>query len=215
MIEIKKLLLYFAFALSLSLTTFYAKAENSDHVYLELNYGISTNEFSVTSSKGDITTDEEDEGFIISAGRMFGGFWGVDIMYYDLGSSSITVDSGDIIKMEQVEYVAESSGTISNDISGYGTGLILGNTSGPLTAYLKIGMQAWEKGGSSTILDNDDGFKKDFYNKGLGGYGGIGIAFNLSENTAIDLSGDIIGLSNDGGFSNNSSLLSAGLRFSF
>lgn len=201
------LIFFFVFFISIAL-----KAEEN---YLKINYGITNNDVSVTAVRGTILTDDTDEGFMLSAGSMIGSNWGADFMYYDLGSTSITVDATEIIKINNVNYLAESAGTISNDISGYGMGLILANNDNLLSYYLKAGIHSWDKSGSTTILDNDTGFAGSFYNQGIGGYGGLGIAMNIFEKVAIDIAYDIIGLSNNASLDNNSSLLSAGFRVNF
>jgi hypothetical protein len=73
----------FCFIFFVSVTV---KAEN----YFKINYGISNHDMGTTTANGTITHDDEDEGFIISGGAMLGDNWGVDVMYYDLGSSSLT-----------------------------------------------------------------------------------------------------------------------------
>ena len=99
-----------------------AKAEN----YLKINYGISNHDMGTSTINGTITHDDEDEGFIISGGTMLGDNWGVDVMYYDLGSSSLTgLDVGDDLKIKDDYYRVTTAGTISNNITGYGTGIIL------------------------------------------------------------------------------------------
>ena len=119
------------------------------------------------------------------------------------------------IKSNQVTYMAESAGTISSDISGYGSGIVLASTNDTVTSYLKAGIHSWNKSGSTTILDNDNAFAGSFYSQGIGGYGGVGVATNVSDNLAIDIAYDIIGLSKDGTFGNMTSLLSVAFRVGF
>ena len=197
---------------------FFTSSLKANEKYLKLNYGISNNEVNVTATKGTIITDEEDSGFIISAGSMIGDFWGFDLTYYDLGSSSLKVDSGEIITQDKVNYVVESSGTITNNISGYGIGLILSNTqdeSQLINLYIKGGIHSWDKSGNTTILDNDNAFSGKFYNAGIGSYGGIGSFLNIYDNIFINIAYDIIGLSNNASFTNSSSLLSGGIKVNF
>ena len=64
---------------------------------------------------------------------MVGDVWGVDLMYYDLGASSLKdLDIGDNFVIDSNNYAVTTAGSITNDISGFGTGLILAsdNTSG-------------------------------------------------------------------------------------
>ena len=184
--------------------------------YINVSYGITTNDLSITATRStSITKDDDDEGFILSGGTLIGNSWGVDLMYYDLGSTSIKVDALDYVKIDNVEYEVQSGGTISNDISGYGIGLIGMSDADLISFYVKAGVHAWDKSGSTTILDNNNAFAGSFYSKGIGGYGGIGIGLNVIENITLNISYDIIGLSNNAQFDNASSILSGGLIFRF
>ena len=184
--------------------------------YINVSYGITTNDLPITATRStSITKDDDDEGFILSGGALIGNSWGVDLMYYDLGSTSIKVDALDYVKIDNVEYEVQSGGTISNDISGYGIGLIGMSDADLISFYVKAGVHAWDKSGSTTILDNNDAFAGSFYSKGIGGYGGIGIGLNVIENITLNISYDIIGLSNNAQFDNASSILSGGLIFRF
>ena len=202
-------------SLSLVIILFLSLSIKAEENYIKFNYGISNNEVSTTSTVGTIPTDESDQGFLLSAGTMIGDNWGAELMYYDLGSSSITMDAAEMITIDNVNYEAQSAGTISNSISGYGVGLILANNENLMNFYVKAGFHSWDKSGSTTILDNDNGFSGSFYNQGIGAYGGLGISINVLDNTSIDLAYDIIGLSNNASLENNSSLLSAGIKLSF
>jgi len=198
------------------LLSFSSSAESS---YLKINYGLSSHDVSATATSGTITIDDSDTGFILSTGALIGDFWGVDLMYYDLGSSSITVDAEEQFKIDSVNYVAESAGTISNDISGLGAGLLLSTTNSSdslsLTAYVKAGLHSWDKSGSTTILDNDNAFAGHFYNDGIGAYGGIGLTLDIINDIGINLAYDTLGLTNDASFDKASSLFSVGVRVNF
>ena len=65
------------------------------------------------------------------------------------------------------------------------------------------------------LFNNDNGWNKSYYNQGWGAYGGLGLAVNVNENIAIDISYDILGISSDVSFDNMTSLLGAGLRMKF
>ncbi len=54
-----------------------------------------------------------------------------------------------------------------------------------------------------------------FYNQGIGGYAGLGVGVNIHENISLNISYDTLGLTNDAGFDNSSSLLGAGLKVNF
>ena len=209
---------------------FYSVATYAADNYLKIDYGISNHSSGVTQAKGSIAIDEADTGFILSGGSMIGDNWGIDLMFYDLGSSSFKVDAPtagggdpklDMITLEGRTYAALQSGTVENKISGYGTGLVLASdnesSSGILNVnfFIKAGIHSWDKSGSSTKMYNDNAFKGSFYSQGVGAYGGFGVTSNFTESIALDLSYDIIGISKNVSLDDPSSLLSAGLRFSF
>ena len=191
--------------------------------YFKFNYGISSNNIEASAASdtgsGAITTDEDDTGYMLSGGYMIGDNWGVDLMYYDMGDSTITVTKDDILKVENANFSVETAGDITRNVTGFGIGLITASNNEnkllSLDYYLKLGIHSWDEGGSTTLMDDDTGFKSKYYNKGIGAYGGIGISMNLYENTSLDFAYDIIGVSSSVDFDNNSSLLSAGLRFKF
>ena len=195
-----------------------SKAETG---YFKFNYGISTHDMGTTTTTGTITHDDEDEGFILSAGYMRGDFWGVDFMYFDLGSSTLSnLDVADAVKIGDNSYIVTTAGSISNDISGFGSGLILAtnNDSSALSgldAYIKAGVHAWDKSGSTTLLDNSNAFAGRFFDQGIGGYGGIGVAYNVYDAISVDIAYDIIGLSKNASIDSSSTLLSLGLRVKF
>ena len=204
----------FSFIFFVSITV---KAEN----YLKINYGISTHDMDTVThaaSGSTITHDDEDEGFIISGGTMLGDNWGLDVMYYDLGSSSLTsLDVGDDLKIENDYYRVNTAGTISNDITGFGTGIILttdtdNESSINVNAYFKAGVHAWDKSGSTTLLDRNSDFAGRFFDKGIGAYSGLGAGIDVSDNISIELAYDIIGLSKNASFADASSLISVGIK---
>ncbi len=187
--------------------------------YLKVNYGLTSSSVGASSTKGTIVTDEEDEGFIVSAGSLIGEVWGLDFIYYDLGSTSIKVDATESFTFEGNNYIASSAGTISNDISGYGGGLFISSSNDgeflSVSGTLRLGLHSWDKTGSTSILDNSTGFSGAFYNKGIGAYAGLGISINLTSNLAADLSIDTIGLNNIVSFDDSSTIGALGLKYNF
>ena len=212
---------FLAIISSISIVLFASLSSKAEDSYLKINYGITSNNIGVTASSGAITSDDEDEGFMLSGGSMVGDFWGIDLMYYDMGDSKFTVTSDDVIKIDNANFSVDSGngGDITQNITGFGIGLISSGSSGDdflsLDYYVKLGVHSWDRDGSTTLLIDDDGFKSKFYNDGIGAYGGIGISINMFSNTSLDLAYDIIGVSNDVSFDNNSTLASAGLRIKF
>ena len=85
--------------LILSLSSF-AKAD-----YLKLNYELTSNDSAVKLNGTGATIDEDDEGFMISAGTKLYGNFGLEVMYYDLGETSIKGSVGDKIKVDNAGYV--------------------------------------------------------------------------------------------------------------
>ena len=71
------------------------------------------------------------------------------------------------------------------------------------TIYVKLGLHAWDKEGSTTLTDGNSAFNSKYYNEGIGAYAGAGFALNLFENTSLDFSYDIIGVSSNGDFDNS------------
>ena len=99
---------------------------------------------------------------------------GVDFTYYNLGNSSVKVESGTWITSDKNSFVAQNTGTITNEISGFVMGLILGSNNDlselfSLDYYIKAGAHNWDKSGNIDVglLDNNEGFKDNFYNKGI------------------------------------------------
>ena len=208
------------FLLSFFVIIFLSNTVLANTSYFKVSYGTTSNKIGTTTNKvGTIVTDEDDEGFMISGGSLIGDLWGVDFMYYDLGSTSIKVDANELFVFEGNNYLASSSGTITNDISGYGGGLYISssNDNGFLSfsGSLRIGMHAWDKSGSTSILDNNTAFESKFYNKGIGAYAGLGISLNLTDNLAADISYDMIGINNMVSFDDSSTMGSIGLKYNF
>ena len=118
------------FLLSFFVIIFLSNTVLANTSYFKVSYGTTSNKIGTTTNKvGTIVTDEDDEGFMISGGSLIGDIWGVDFMYYDLGSTSIKVDaSKELFVFEGNNYLASSSGTITNDISGYGGGLYISSS---------------------------------------------------------------------------------------
>ena len=210
----KNLFCFFTLVVFTFFVSAISKAETS---YMKINYGISSNDMGTTTTNGTITHDEEDEGFILSAGYMAGDLWGVDFMYYDLGSSTLgALDVGDQFKIGGNNYAVTTAGTISNDISGFGLGFIGSiNQDSSWDAYIKAGVHSWDKSGSTTLLDNSNAFAGSFFDQGIGAYGGVGVAYNVYDKISVDIAYDHIGLSKDLSFDSPSTLISLGLRFKF
>ena len=191
-----------------------SKAETG---YMKINYGISTHDMGTTTTTGTITYDDEDEGFIFSAGYMVGDLWGVDFMYHDLGSSTVgALDVGDAFKIGNLDHHVTTAGTIENDVSGYGIGFIASsNSDSSWDTYIKAGAHSWDKSGSTTLLSDNNHINGEFFSQGIGAYGGIGVAYSFYDTISVDVAYDIIGFSKDVSFDSSSTLISLGVRAKF
>jgi len=216
--------LKYLFTFSIILISYNLNAKDN---YIKVNYGTATHDLGVSATKNNIgvmttiKTDDADDGFLLSTGRMIGDNWGIDLMYYDFGATSVTVDKFDYIKLNNNSYEVITAGTIKNETKGYGLGFIGAVDAGSegfggLSYYVKAGIHAWDKSGTkTTLLDNNGAFNADFNNDGIGAYAGIGLSINLISNVALDIAYDAMGMSNNTSLDNNTSLISGGLRVKF
>ena len=195
--------------------------------YIKVNYGTATHDLGVKATTNNLSvlttikTDDADDGFLLSAGRMIGNNWGIDLMYYDFGATSVTLDKLDYIKLKNNSYEVRTAGTIKNETKGYGLGFIGAVDAGSdgfggLSYYIKAGAHAWDRSGTkTTLLDNNTSFNADFFNEGIGAYAGIGLSINLISNVALDIAYDAMGMSNNVSLDGSTSLVSGGLRVKF
>ena len=216
--------LKYLFTFSIILISYNLNAKDN---YIKVSYGTATHDLRVSGTKNTvgtmttIKTDDAADGFLLSAGRMIGDNWGIDLMYYDFGESSVTVDARDYVKLNNNSYEVLSAGTIKHETKGYGLGFIGAADAGSegfggLSYYLKAGIHAWDKSGTkTTLLDNNAAFNADFNNDGIGAYAGIGLSINLISNVALDIAYEAMGMSNNASFDNNTSFISGGLRVKF
>ena len=190
--------------------------ENS---YLKINYGISSHDLSTTSTQGTVTTDNSDTGFILSAGTLIGDFWGVDLMYHDLGNTSIKGDANDIFELDGSQYQFSTGGTISNSTTGYGLGVIgfiSPEEDGFINAFAKIGLHDWDRSGSTTLLTDNTNINSRFFDDGIDLYAGFGVDINVLESLSVNLSYDTLGFEDSAStLSRTTSLISLGLSASF
>lgn len=194
-----------------------AKAETG---YLKVNYGISSHDMGTTTVTGAINHDDEGEGFIVSAGSMVGEFWGIDLMYYDLGSSTLgALDKGDEFKDKLGRtHTVVTAGTVKNDISGYGFGFIgASNQDSNISGYIKAGVHAWDQSGSTNLFNSRSNklLKDSFFTQGVGAYGGVGLNYDINDSISANIAYDIIGLSKEVGLGEASTLISAGFKLKF
>ena len=200
-------------------------ATSAEQGYLHVNYGITTHSVGHThkySSPGGTSTttvDEEDQGFMISGGLLIGPNWGVDLMYYDLGESSIKGDTNDIFELDGSQYQFSTGGTISNSTTGYGLGVIgfiSPEEEGFINAFVKIGLHDWDRSGSTTLLTENTNINSRFFDDGIDLYAGFGVDINVLESLSVNLSYDILGFEDSAStLSRTTSLLSLGLSASF
>ena len=217
MFDIKKIL-YFVFAF-----LFIPFALNAQEGYINVKYGITSHDSNFTSTKGGSTVDEDDEGYMFSAGLfLIGDNIGLDFMYYDMGGSSIKVNAIDIIRIDGADYlVDQKGGTISNTVDGYGLGIVLASSpigDGFLNFGIqgKLGLHQWDKSGSTTLLQLDSSIDGRFYDSGTDLYAGLGVNLGLTEAIAINASYDVLGFDDSASsLDSASSMYSVGLTLSF
>ena len=101
-----KSLLFLFFSIFVFILSFSLKAQEN---YIKLNYGVTSNELGVTAESGQITdgdgvitTENDDNGYMLSVGSMIGDNWGIDLMYYNMGNSSFKIDASEIIVIDKV-----------------------------------------------------------------------------------------------------------------
>ena len=198
-------------------------ALNAEQGYLHVNYGITshsvghTHVYSAPGGTSTTTVDEEDQGFMISGGVLIGSNWGVDLMYYDLGESTIKGDTSDIFTLGGSQYQFSSGGTISNSTSGYGLGVIgFMSSEGLINAFGKIGLHDWDRSGSTTLLTDNTNINSRFFDDGVDLYAGFGVDINVLESLSVNLSYDTLGFEDSAStLSRTTSLISLGLSASF
>ena len=200
--------------LILSLSSF-AKAD-----YLKLNYGLTSNDSAVKLNGTGATIDDDDEGFMISAGTKLYGNFGLEVMYYDLGETSIKGSVGDKIKVDNAGYVFTTAGTVKNETTGYGVGIFAESETttglGTFSGFVKLGMHNWDRSGSTTLIEEaSKSFASRFYNDGIDMYFGIGINAGITESIALNISYDNMGFSDDGSLDSAGSLTSIGITANF
>lgn len=190
----------------------------ADEAFFKVTYGISNHDHSITSGTGTPTVDEDDKGFLVSAGTFIGSNWGVDLMYYDLGETKITGNLHDRFTLDNVTYEFDGSGTITNSTDGYGVGLFGVLPSGSLgSIYAKVGIHKWNKSGTTSLTFHDKALANNFYNDGADLYFGIGLDITIYKAISLTTAYDALSFA-DSTFGsptgNLGSLLSLGLKVS-
>ena len=200
-------------------------ALSADKGYIHVNYGITahsvghTHVYSYPGGTSTTTVDEEDQGFMVSGGFLIGSNWGVDVMYHDLGNTSIKGDANDIFQLDGSQYQFSSAGTISNSTTGYGLGVIgfiSPEEDGLINAFAKIGLHDWDRSGSTTLLTDNTNINSRFFDDGVDLYAGFGVDINVLESLSVNLSYDTLGFEDSAStLSRTTSLISLGLSASF
>lgn len=197
----------------------YSFSINAEESYVKINYGISQHGGSFTAKNGAPTSDDEGEGFILSAGTFIGSNWGADIMFYNLGETSIKGDKDDIFQVDGVgdRYIFTSGGTITNELTGYGIGIMgaAGLGQDLVSSSAKIGIHQWDKDGSTSLTQNNTAINSTFFDSGTDLYAGFGLNINVTETVAANVSFDVLGVADETSFGNSTSFISLGLTASF
>ena len=191
--------------------------------YIKANYGFSSLADNVTKHANYSGTkiDTDDEGYSVTAGINVLSNIGVEAMYYDLGTTTITGNKGDVITFDKADYQFSKNGTVKNDTSGYGIGFFgtTGDSSGFLSfsATGRLGVHVWDRSGSTTaITDTNSTLKNSFYNDGADLYYGIEIDTGITESMSFNISLDGMSFA-DAGLSTDdmATMIGLGLKLNF
>lgn len=201
-------------------TSLYA-VENSSYkgkdFYLDLNVGMATHDTGVSAVSGT-TLDQSDLGYQLNLGRRMSKNWGLEGMYYNMGSASITGSVNDTFTMDGTSYIWNTAGTLTASVTGFG-GAVVGyaSTDEWLEIYGKIGAHVWNQSGSATFLDNNTAFTNQFFDEGFDLYFGLGIDANITPNIKANIGYDMINFTDelDPAVDYYTTFLYGGLKYEF
>ena len=132
--------IYFLFIL------FFSNNIHADEFNIKINYGTVSHASVATSGLSTVKFDNDDLGYKISLAKIINEYSGVEIIYYDLGDSSIQGNKDDLFTHDGAKYQFKKSGTISRNTSGFGIGGILSSPEQILYSkgYIKLGFHHWD-----------------------------------------------------------------------
>ena len=184
-----RFLFFFSFLL-------FNQAAYTENTQFRINYGLVTHDQPSTSVTGSQTYDSDDQGFLFSVSQNFDSWWGLEAIYYDFGSNSITGGANEVFEYDGGNYVFNSSGgTITRETQGYGVGgRIFSNTLQNeflnTNFFVRLGFHHWDHPGSTDAVTNAHTFNPHFYNTGYDLYSGAGFELNIIEDLKISLEYD-------------------------
>ena len=193
------------------------KSYKGKDFYLDVNVGMATHDTGVSSVSGT-TLDQSDTGFQLNLGKRFSKNWGLEGMYYDMGSASITGAVGDTFTLDGTSYVWNSAGTLTAGVTGFGGALVGYLPSDEwLEFYGKVGVHIWDQTGTATFLDNNSTFTSSFFDEGADLYFGLGVAGNVTSNIKLNIGYDMINFTDelDPSVDYYTTFLYAGIKYEF
>jgi len=173
------------------------KSYKGKDFYLDVNVGMATHDTGVSSVSGT-TLDQSDIGFQLNLGKRMSKNWGLEGMYYDMGSASITGAVGDTFTLDGTSYVWNSAGTLTAGVTGFGGALVGYLPSDEwLEFYGKLGVHIWDQTGTATFLDNNSTFTSSFFDEGADLYFGLGVTANVTSSLKFNIGYDMINFTDE------------------
>ena len=196
---------------------FYSLNLNANGLYTIAKYGITASNDNITKKGAGAIIENESEGYMVTLGIGLSSNWGTEVMYYDLGETTIKGKVGEKFLIEKATFSFDTAGTVKNSTTGYGTGVRYMSSTEGLNFYAKAGMHVWDRSGSTTLLnDNDKAIDSRFYNDGADLYFGFGINYQVFGALSVNASYDAMDFGDTGtGLSDMGSMMSLGLKFDF
>tara|TARA_B100000686_G_C16611161_1_gene873887 strand:+ start:256 stop:879 length:624 start_codon:yes stop_codon:yes gene_type:complete len=204
----------FYFLTYVFLSFFYFIPVNAENAHIGLKYGISSHNIDTTVSGA--TIDEEDEGFLFEAGSFIGSNWGLELIYYDLGTAKITGSVGDSFTTNSTPYHFDTAGTVEVDTTGYGLGIFGSSSGDSLFGFnIALGAHNWNREGSTNLLSDNTTIDDRLFNDGVDLYASLGASMNLFDIVELTVDYDTFGFSDTAGLDQTQDLVSIGFRSRF
>ena len=151
--------------------------------YVGLGYGLTSFDTGISSTTGTASLDEDDSGF-----KFFGGYnvnknVAIELAYADLGTASLSGNTGDTFVLDGIPFIFTGSGTINIDGSLIGlSGVFTYHFNDAFNLYGRAGLASWEadisatETGGPTETASEDG--TDFFL-------GFGAGWNFAQTWAL------------------------------
>lgn len=177
--------------------------------YVGLGYGATDANSNIANTTGSIKLDESDSGFKIFAGYQFNKNIAVEGFYTDLGSFSLSGDSGETYTLDGRSLAFLSDGTSTLDSTTFGVaGVFSFPINDTVSPYAKLGFHRWDMKGNQHLLasslTNDDGTDPMY-----------GLGINVSFNNDLQLRIEYERLDIDSIYASHVDYASVGLAYSF